>query len=59
MIRTVSLWGKFSLVSRSSDIEVLVGAGADEDLADDLSVEVSVSAETERNFLVKRVDEEI
>jgi hypothetical protein len=36
-----------------------VGASADEDLVDILSMEFSISAELECNFLVKRVDEEV
>ena len=36
-----------------------VGASADEDLVDILSIELSISAEIECNFLVKRVDEEV
>ena len=36
-----------------------VGASADEDLVDILSTNLSISAKTEINFLVKRVDEEV
>ncbi len=36
-----------------------VGASADEDLVDILSTDFSISAKTEVNFLVKRVDEEV
>ncbi|ELY67603.1 hypothetical protein C492_00025 [Natronococcus jeotgali DSM 18795] len=36
-----------------------VGARADEDLIDVFSINLSIIAQTERNFLVNRVDEEV
>ena len=51
--------GEFLLELQSVEIEVLVGACADEDLVAVLSIDLSVGCEIKSNFLVKSVDEKV